>query len=55
MGEFIHVWIQADLRTFNSTVITLRGTPQSSQQVLPQWAQNFLWNLQNRNLKYTSP
>lgn len=29
--KFIHVWIRADLETFNSTVIILPGTPQRSQ------------------------
>lgn len=39
---------QAELGTFNSTVIILQGTPQSSQRALPQQAQNFLWNLEQK-------
>lgn len=31
------------------------GIPQSSQKALPQWTQNFPWNLQSRNLKHISP
>lgn len=30
-GKLIHVWIRADLETFNSTVIILPGTPPRSQ------------------------